>query len=99
LLFSCAGLVPIPNMFEKTVRSFPNFHDETFVKSEEDLLVLPKTDDTSSRVTYKIVEYNPLLDSSNMTIDDWVFIAQDIKVNFNALEINKRTSFRGLRLE
>ena len=33
------------------------------------------------RVAYTIFEYDPLLDSSNMTMDDWIRIARDIKVN------------------
>ncbi|UYV78270.1 hypothetical protein LAZ67_16000739, partial [Cordylochernes scorpioides] len=32
------------------------------------------------RVLYKIIEYFPLLDSSNMSIDHWILIAEDIKV-------------------
>lgn len=33
-----------------------------------------------TRVVYTVYEYDPLLDSSNMTIDDWILIAQNIKV-------------------
>ena len=31
------------------------------------------------RIVYTIKEYSPLLDSSNMDMDDWVLITQDIK--------------------
>ena len=31
------------------------------------------------RVIYSIYEYDPLLDSSNMTMDDWIQIAKDIE--------------------
>lgn len=34
-----------------------------------------------TRVVYTVYEYDPLLDSSNMTIDDWILIAQNIKVH------------------
>ena len=41
----------------------------------------------TKRVVYTIYEYDPLLDSSNMTMDDWIFIAKDIEeyyqVNIN----------------
>ena len=41
-------------------------------------LVLPHVQD-HRRVIYSIFEYDPLLDSSNMTMDDWIHIAQDIQ--------------------
>lgn len=33
------------------------------------------------RIVYKIVEYDPLLDSSDMSFKDWIKIANDIQVN------------------
>ncbi|XP_046687138.1 L-asparaginase isoform X2 [Homalodisca vitripennis] len=41
-------------------------------------LVLPKVDGMQ-RVVYSITEYDPLLDSSNMTMMDWSSIANDIQ--------------------
>jgi 60kDa lysophospholipase len=43
-------------------------------------LVLPYVEGEHRRIIYTITEYEPLLDSSNMTFQDWVKIAQDIKV-------------------
>lgn len=34
----------------------------------------------NKRIVYNILEYNPLLDSSNMTTDDWGRIGKDIEV-------------------
>ncbi|XP_049595651.1 60 kDa lysophospholipase isoform X1 [Syngnathus scovelli] len=34
------------------------------------------------RIVYTIIEYNPLLDSANMTTDDWVRIGKDIEKNY-----------------
>lgn len=34
------------------------------------------------RIRYSILEYDPLLDSSNMTMQDWVKISTDIEVNY-----------------
>ncbi|CAO3589422.1 unnamed protein product [Absidia cylindrospora] len=34
------------------------------------------------RIRYSILEYDPLLDSCNMTMEDWVRIAKDIQVNY-----------------
>lgn len=44
-------------------------------------LVLPQVPD-HKRVVYQIYEYDPLLDSSNMTMDDWIQIAKDIKTHY-----------------
>jgi len=37
--------------------------------------------DEKCRVVYTIYEYDPLLDSTNMTMDDWINVCVDIKVN------------------
>ncbi|KAG9294764.1 hypothetical protein G9A89_008243 [Geosiphon pyriformis] len=34
------------------------------------------------RISYSIVEYDPLLDSCNMTMKDWIRIATDIEANY-----------------
>ncbi|KAI9313557.1 asparaginase-domain-containing protein [Dichotomocladium elegans] len=34
------------------------------------------------RIRYSILEYDPLLDSCNMTMDDWVRIVRDIEANY-----------------
>lgn len=62
-------------------------HDEEYAKKRFDdaaamgPLVLPHCNDESRRVVYSITEYDPILDSSNMTIQDWVQIAKDIHVS------------------
>ncbi|XP_008330661.1 60 kDa lysophospholipase isoform X1 [Cynoglossus semilaevis] len=61
--------------------------------SSENTLVLPKTTSVSElqctrmskgnkRVVYTVLEYSPLLDSSNMTTDDWGRIGKDIENNY-----------------
>ncbi len=35
------------------------------------------------RVIYAIYEYDPLLDSSNMTMDDWITIAKDVRRSYD----------------
>ena len=44
-------------------------------------LVLPHIPDLK-RVVYQIYEYDPLLDSSNMTMDDWIHIAKTIETYY-----------------
>ncbi|XJO76275.1 hypothetical protein BDV3_006823 [Batrachochytrium dendrobatidis] len=38
------------------------------------------------RINYSILEYEPLLDSSNMTMTDWVKIATNIEVNYRLFD-------------
>ncbi|UYV78271.1 hypothetical protein LAZ67_16000740 [Cordylochernes scorpioides] len=75
-------LIPKENVLTELLRKYPQLHDETYeIKSsfkEQNPLVLPFTGEPQ-RVLYKIIEYFPLLDSSNMSIDHWILIAEDIK--------------------
>ena len=43
-------------------------------------LALPSLDSDKKRILYTTYEYEPLLHSSNMTMDDWVNIAKDLRV-------------------
>ncbi|KAI9322075.1 asparaginase-domain-containing protein [Zopfochytrium polystomum] len=38
------------------------------------------------RIKFSVLEYDPLMDSSNMTMDDWVKIATDIEVNYELFD-------------
>lgn len=79
-------LAPIPNALTGKIRKYPNMHDEEYARKRFDdaasmgPLVLPHCKEESRRVVYSITEYDPILDSSNMTIQDWVHIAKDIHV-------------------
>ena len=72
---------------EANIKRNVTMHDEAYSKMRfgdkfADLpLVLPMVPG-HKRVIYTIYEYDPLLDSSNMTMDDWIQIAQDIKDNY-----------------
>ncbi|GFR33184.1 l-asparaginase [Trichonephila clavata] len=75
------------NMMEMKIKSYPQLHDTvaaedyTTVCPDENCLVLPDTGE-ACRVVYVVHEYDPLLDSSNMTMDDWIRIAMDIKESY-----------------
>ncbi|XP_042142616.1 L-asparaginase-like [Ixodes scapularis] len=76
----------MPGILEKRLRDFPQLHDREYIDThfselENPPLVLPLTGDPK-RVVYFIYEYDPLLDSSNATMDDWICIAQDIELNY-----------------
>lgn len=61
-------------------------HDEKYAQARfgaaasNGPLVLPQVDGEVRRVIYTITEYHPLLDSSNMSINEWTRIADDIQV-------------------
>ena len=84
-------LVCAPHAMENKIRGTCTMHDEEYsfqrfghlnkVFSTENMmlpLVLPHVPE-HRRVIYTIYEYDPLLDSSNMTMDDWIQIAKDIE--------------------
>ena len=82
-------LVPEPNAMEANIRKIVTMHDENYSRerfSDRVLgplpLVLPNVPG-HKRVIYTIYEYDPLLDSSNMTMDDWIQIAKDVKQNYH----------------
>uniref|UniRef100_A0A672J031 asparaginase n=1 Tax=Salarias fasciatus TaxID=181472 RepID=A0A672J031_SALFA len=86
---SCpSGLVPVPGLLLKFLRSLPILHDQDYAEKHrlrerygDQTLVLPESAERK-RVVYTIDEYNPLLDSSNMTPEDWVKIGTDIEKNY-----------------
>ncbi|XP_069063361.1 60 kDa lysophospholipase [Pleurodeles waltl] len=83
-------LLPRPYAFASALKKQPALHDENYAQqtklydcfdSPDNILVLPESKE-KKRVVYTILEYSPLLDSSNMTTDDWAKIAKDIKKNY-----------------
>ncbi|KAG2096335.1 asparaginase-domain-containing protein [Suillus discolor] len=40
----------------------------------------------TKRIRYAILEWNPLLDSSNMEMDDWIRIAVEIELNYTSFD-------------
>uniref|UniRef100_A0A3Q1AN01 L-asparaginase N-terminal domain-containing protein n=1 Tax=Amphiprion ocellaris TaxID=80972 RepID=A0A3Q1AN01_AMPOC len=81
-------LAPKANAFVKGLRKLPILHDEVYAQQTclyeyygENTLVLPIVY-TNKRIVYTILEYSPLLDSSNMTTDDWGRIGKDIEKNY-----------------
>lgn len=82
-------LAPKANAFVQSLRKLPIIHDEVYAQQtslynyygSENTLVLPMTKD-NKRIIYTVLEYNPLLDSSNMTTEDWGRIGKDIEKNY-----------------
>ncbi|XP_069494294.1 60 kDa lysophospholipase [Ambystoma mexicanum] len=83
-------LIPQANAFASALKKLPILHDEVYAQqtklydcfeSADNILVLPASKE-KKRVVYTILEYCPLLDSSNMTTDDWAKIAKDIEKHY-----------------
>jgi len=74
------GYAPAKNFLPKYLRSQNQFHD-TSVVCAPDFLVTPPSF-VGRRIYYKIVEYDPLLDSCNMSMKEYVRIAKDIYANY-----------------
>uniref|UniRef100_A0A3B3CT71 asparaginase n=1 Tax=Oryzias melastigma TaxID=30732 RepID=A0A3B3CT71_ORYME len=82
-------LAPKANALVQSLRKLPILHDELYAQQtslyeyygSENSLVLPLSK-SNKRIIYTIMEYSPLLDSSNMTTDDWGRIGKDIEKNY-----------------
>lgn len=49
-------------------------------------LITPKSSHNGQRVRYAVLEYDPLLDSSEMGLEDWTRMAKDIALNYAAFD-------------
>ncbi|XP_027130952.1 60 kDa lysophospholipase isoform X2 [Larimichthys crocea] len=85
-------LVPEANALVDRLRKLPILHDEMYAQQTGlydyygmSTLVLPSIPGYK-RIIYTILEYNPLLDSSNMTPEDWIRIGKDIEKNYQSYD-------------
>ncbi|KAL6098172.1 aspg [Pungitius sinensis] len=80
-------LVPTPDALVKALHKMPMLCDEEYTKVhlKDNTLALPLTKD-NKRIVYTVLEYNPLLDSSNISPDDWAKIGKDIEKNYDNFE-------------
>ncbi|CAD6186563.1 unnamed protein product [Caenorhabditis auriculariae] len=75
---------PVPGYLPEVIRDIPPLNDRHYIDlNYANVAVrpysLPPVRHMKKRVVYWIVEYEPLLDSCDMTFDDWIRIATDIK--------------------
>lgn len=81
------GYQPAHNYLEQKIKSFPSLYDSSYEKHWPDCdsfspLPLPCTF-KGYRILYSIIEYDPLLDSSNLSMEDWATIAVDISTHYH----------------
>jgi 60kDa lysophospholipase len=82
---------PLPGDALKTLMNVLSPEGSLMVKGnacnpvEVDALITPYSL-FHKRIRYSILEYEPLLDSSNMTMNDWVSIASDIEINYELFD-------------
>lgn len=79
---------PEPHYLPLAIREIPPLNDKEYVDEfYGDVKVqpycLPPVRNTKKRVVYWLVEYDPLLDSSDMTFDDWIRIAKDVRKSYD----------------
>eukprot|EP00742_Colponemidia_sp_Colp-10_P008413 GILJ01009112.1.p1 GENE.GILJ01009112.1~~GILJ01009112.1.p1 ORF type:complete len:645 (-),score=58.75 GILJ01009112.1:119-2026(-) len=74
---SDVGYLPEPNYLRGYLMQSRRFHD-----SAKEALTLPRSI-YGKQVHYNILEFEPLLDSSNMSMSDWVRIASEVELHYN----------------
>ncbi|MBK8260988.1 MAG: asparaginase [Nannocystis sp.] len=74
------GYAPAPGFLSELLAAMPPFHDRTMPAHTTPISRYGR------RVRYDILEYAPLLDSSNMGLDDWVKIARDVERHYDAYD-------------
>uniref|UniRef100_A0A0R3RQ01 asparaginase n=1 Tax=Elaeophora elaphi TaxID=1147741 RepID=A0A0R3RQ01_9BILA len=79
---------PEANYLRHAIRDLPLLNDCNYVSTnyaytEIKPYCLPPLQHLKKRLVYWVVEYDPLLDSSDMTFDDWIKIGKDIQEAYN----------------
>ncbi|CAL1527574.1 unnamed protein product, partial [Lymnaea stagnalis] len=79
---------PKPHVMIDKLRAMPIFHSADAMhiltpEQAEHFLVLQPSVRTRRHLIYRVIEFEPLLDSSNMSFSDWIKIADCIKDNYH----------------
>jgi 60kDa lysophospholipase len=75
-----SGFAPSPGHLAEQLERLPQFHDRSLP-----LFTTPPSR-FGRRVHYDLREYEPLMDSSNMGMEDWARIAADIERHYDAYD-------------
>ncbi|KFV81639.1 60 kDa lysophospholipase, partial [Struthio camelus australis] len=88
------GLAPEANKLVSSLKNMPQMHDEAYAQEKklydtheypDKTLVLPVSKQ-NKRVVYTVLELSPLLDSSNMTPEDWAKIAKKLEEHYEKFD-------------
>ena len=74
------GYAPAPGQLGERLATLPIFADPS-----QPARTMPVSR-YGRRVCYQIIEYDPILDSSNMGMDDWLRLARDIGEHYDAFD-------------
>eukprot|EP00004_Rigifila_ramosa_P012073 TRINITY_DN2593_c0_g1_i3.p1 TRINITY_DN2593_c0_g1~~TRINITY_DN2593_c0_g1_i3.p1 ORF type:complete len:657 (-),score=161.16 TRINITY_DN2593_c0_g1_i3:24-1739(-) len=77
------GYEPAKDFFFSFLQTFRQLHDAASPHHDpsDGMLTMPKSI-YNRTVRYRLVEYDPLLDSCNMSMEDWCRIGSDIETNY-----------------
>ncbi|OMJ67896.1 hypothetical protein SteCoe_34819 [Stentor coeruleus] len=89
MVHSQSGYVPATNIFANALRQNLRFHDPdehalrllTHAGYSDDMFITPLSF-YKKRISYRLIELSPLLDSSNMQMKNWIEIAEVIEKNY-----------------
>ncbi|PAA81152.1 hypothetical protein BOX15_Mlig010370g2 [Macrostomum lignano] len=73
------GYEAVPHYFESSLRESDLFHDKRVSNKIGDFMLLPQTEPA---IAYRIVEYDPVIDSCEISSSDYIRIAQDVSANY-----------------
>jgi 60kDa lysophospholipase len=79
------GYIPVPNFLTEQVGNQPLLNDANYAHANDSHFVMPESS-YGKRVMFKIAEYQPLVDSVNIDMTDWVRIASDIEANYEMFD-------------
>jgi len=76
------------NYLEEFIRANPSFCDAAYtcLLAEDNFIITPETIYNKKRIYYKIIEYENLIDSTNITINNWIKIATTIEENYDKFD-------------
>lgn len=75
---------PQPMAFINKISSYPELHDRSFAIDATKRQFVVHVDGIT--ISYTLKEYDPLLDSSNMSINEWIRVAKDVKDNYDKFD-------------
>ncbi|KRZ59261.1 L-asparaginase [Trichinella nativa] len=85
--FNSKPYAPVENYLLQAIRADSYLNDAAYVNKyyshiEDKPCALPHVQFENKRIVYWIIEYQPLLDSSDMSFEEWIKIANTISENY-----------------